>query len=344
MSDNTEINLLSRLKADDRMALQHLFEDHYEMVCQSIYRFVPDASTAEDLAQEVFLRFWEKRHKIEINSSLGAYIRRMAINEGLGYLRRNKRWEQEAFEPGHEPGVDDSAEDKFLHGEMQENVTAAINQLPPKCRMVFQLSRYEELTYKEIADQMEISVKTVENQMGKALRVLREQLQQYLQLIMLFGLLWLSACQQPATASPPVHAEINSMQYAAFRLKPGTDLKAALQQWADLNDVDAAVILSAVGSLTDYAIRFANQPEASVGQGHFEITSMTGTLSKNGSHLHLTVADETGHCLGGHLMEGCRIYTTAEVVIGLLPDHEFLRVTDETYGYKELKVKKKEKN
>ncbi|MCI4648844.1 RNA polymerase sigma-70 factor [Phaeodactylibacter sp.] len=343
MSDNTEINLLSRLKADDRMALQHLFEDHYEMVCQSIYRFVPDASTAEDLAQEVFLRFWEKRHKIEINSSLGAYIRRMAINEGLGYLRRNKRWEQEAFEPGHEPGVDDSAEEQFLHEEMQANVTAAINQLPPKCRTVFQLSRYEELTYKEIAEQMDISVKTVENQMGKALRVLREKLQHYLQIALLFGLLWCTACQ-PAEAFPPLQHDTNLMEYTAFRLTPGMDLKGALQEWADTNDVEAAVILSAVGSLTDYAIRFANQSEASIGQGHFEITGMTGTLSKNGSHLHLTVADETGQCLGGHLMDGCRIYTTAEIVIGLLPDYEFLRVTDETYGYKELEVKKKKKN
>lgn len=185
MSNNTEINLITRLRADDRKALQHLFEDHYEMVCQSIYRFVPDTSTAEDLAQEVFLRFWEKRHKIEINSSIGAYIRRMAINEGLGYLRKNKRWEQEAFEPGHEPGVDDSAEDRFLHEEMQASVTAAINQLPPKCRTVFQLSRYEELTYREIAEQLDISIKTVENQMGKALKVLRVKLQHYLQVLLL---------------------------------------------------------------------------------------------------------------------------------------------------------------
>lgn len=185
------------------MALKQLFDDHYEMVCQSIYRFVPDTSTAEDLAQEVFLRFWEKRHKIQINSSVGAYIRRMAINEGLGYLRRNKRWEQTAFEPGDEPGVDDSAEEQFLHQEMQANVTAAINQLPPKCRMVFQLSRYEELTYREIADQMEISVKTVENQMGKALRVLRGKLQQYLQVILLVTLFWL-----------PVHQSADSLQLA----------------------------------------------------------------------------------------------------------------------------------
>lgn len=276
------------------------------MVCQSIYRFVPDTSTTEDLAQEVFLRFWEKRHKIEINSSVGAYIRRMAINEGLGYLRRNKRWQQEAFEPEHEPGVDHSAEEQFLHQEMKTRITTAINQLPPKCRMVFQLSRYEELTYREIADQMDISVKTVEHQMGKALRVLRGKLQQYLQLILLFSFLWVSGCQ-PAEAQPPSKQEINAMEYTTFRLKPGEDQKVALQDWVDDNEVEATLALSVVGSLTQYAIRFANQPEGSLGQGHFEITGMTGTLSKNGSHLHLAIADESGQCTGGHLMEGCRI-------------------------------------
>lgn len=325
MSNNTELNLISRLKANDRMALQHLFEDHYEMVCQSIYRFVPDASTAEDLAQEVFLRFWEKRHKIEINSSLGAYIRRMAINEGLGYLRRNKRWEQEPFDPGHEPGVDDSAEERFLHKEMKASITAAINQLPPKCRVVFQLSRYEELTYKEIAEQMDISVKTVENQMGKALRVLRQKLQHYLQIALLFGLLWCTACQ-PVKALPLSNPETNIMEDTAFRLTPGIDLKVVLQEKAGTTEVEAAVIGSAVGNLPDYTIRFANQPETNRGQVHSEITGMTGTLYRHSSHLHLTIADEAGQCLGGHLMEGCGIYTTAEIVIGPLPDHQFLRV------------------
>ncbi len=194
MPDTNEIALLNRLRADDRTALRQMFDDHYEMVCRSIYRFVPDTSMAEDLAQDVFLRFWEKRHSIDINTSLPAYLRRMGVNEGLGYLRRNKRWEADAFEPGAEPGMDDSAEDHYLQAELQENVTAAINGLPPKCRMVFQLSRYEELTYKEIADQLEISVKTVENQMGKALRVLRQKLQGYLQLVALILCLAPLAC------------------------------------------------------------------------------------------------------------------------------------------------------
>jgi len=181
-------DILNRLQLDDRSALKELFEAYYPMVCQAIRRFVQDTSTCEDLAQEVFLRFWQKRNKINIDSNLPAYIRRMAINEALAYHRRNKRFQDEEFTPGMEHDTDPGAEEQYLHGELKDNITAAIDTLPPKCRMVFKLSRFEELTYKEIADKMDISVKTVENQMSKALRVLRERLHSYLNLFIL--ILW----------------------------------------------------------------------------------------------------------------------------------------------------------
>lgn len=133
MLDNIEINLFFCFKVDDWMVLQYFFEDYYEMVCQLIYCFVFDVSIVEDLVQEVFFWFWEKCYKIEINFFFGVYICCMAINEGLGYLCCNKCWEQEVFELGYEFGVDDSVEDKFFYGEMQENVIVVINQLFFKC-------------------------------------------------------------------------------------------------------------------------------------------------------------------------------------------------------------------
>jgi RNA polymerase sigma-70 factor (ECF subfamily) len=181
-------DILNRLQLDDRSALKELFEAFYPMVCQAIRRLVQDAATCEDLAQEVFLRFWQKRHKINIDSNLPAYLRRMAINEALAYHRRNKRYQEDEWVPGIEPDAEPGAEEQYLHGELKENITAAVDSLPPKCRMVFQLSRYEELTYREIADKMGISVKTVENQMSKALRTLRDKLQAYLNLLLF--LLW----------------------------------------------------------------------------------------------------------------------------------------------------------
>lgn len=146
-----------------------------------MYRIVRDQATVEDLAQNVFIRFWEKRHQINITTSVGAYLNRMGINEALAYLRKNKRYTIEELTPQTHPGGKvDSSEQAFLHTELQEQIKVAIDKLPPRCRLVFQLSRYEELTYKEIGEKLEISVKTVENQMGKALRVLREELKGYL--------------------------------------------------------------------------------------------------------------------------------------------------------------------
>jgi len=134
----------------------------------------------EDLAQNVFIRLWEKRHKINITSSLGAYLRRMAINEALGHLRKNKNVHIEKLTPITPQKETENTETNYLHQELQEQIAAAIDTLPPKCRRVFQLSRYEGLTYREIAEKLGISVKTVENQMGKALRVLREKMKGYL--------------------------------------------------------------------------------------------------------------------------------------------------------------------
>lgn len=173
-------DILARLKADDRNALQEIFNSYYPVVCKVIIRYVRDKSLTEDLAQEVFIRFWNKRHKIEINSSLGAYLKRMGVNEALGHLRSNKHFETDEFTLDSIKEVDESAEEQFLYGELKNHITTAINGLPPKCQTVFKMSRYDEMTYKEISAALGISIKTVENQMGKALRVLRSNLKQYI--------------------------------------------------------------------------------------------------------------------------------------------------------------------
>jgi predicted DNA-binding protein with PD1-like motif len=102
----------------------------------------------------------------------------------------------------------------------------------------------------------------------------------------------------------------------AFRLQPGQDLKTSLDSFVQTHQLEAAWIQTAVGSLTDYHIRFANQPNGAKDSGHFEIVSLVGTLSINGSHIHMAVSDSTGKTIGGHLLEGNKIYTTAEIVIG----------------------------
>lgn len=133
----------------------------------------------------------------------------------------------------------------------------------------------------------------------------------------------------------------SSLVCYALRLQPGDDLRQQLLAFAAAQGIEAGAVLTCVGSLTEVSLRLANQAEASHYHGHFEIVSLVGTLSKSGgAHLHLSVSDSTGHTIGGHLLDGCRIYTTAELVLGALPGLQFTRDTDPTFGYKELVVKR----
>lgn len=175
--------ILTRLRASDKAALQELFHTYYPNVCASIHRIIKDRDTVEDLAQEVFIRFWEKRTQLEIKTSIKAYLHRMGINEALGYLRKQKRYQIEEYDVNTSTELDRSSEEQFLHSELKDQVSAVVDTLPPKCKLVFQLSRYEELSYKEIAEKLDISVKTVENQMSKALKVLRKGLASYLHVL-----------------------------------------------------------------------------------------------------------------------------------------------------------------
>jgi predicted DNA-binding protein with PD1-like motif len=128
----------------------------------------------------------------------------------------------------------------------------------------------------------------------------------------------------------------------AMRLKPGADLRRELQAFAEREGIEAGWIATCAGSLTHYNIRFANQPNGSTGDGHFEIVSLSGTLSKNGSHIHISISDSTGRTIGGHLLEDNRIYTTAEIVVQEDTELKFTREKDGTTPWEELQVKKRD--
>jgi uncharacterized protein len=127
-----------------------------------------------------------------------------------------------------------------------------------------------------------------------------------------------------------------------FRLKPGQDLKQEIENYAKAHHLQAGYVITCAGSLTQYHLRYANQPEGVKGTGHFEIVSLTGTVSVNGCHLHASIADSTGRVTGGHLLEGNLIYTTAEIVLGESDAHIFTREKDGTTPWDELQVKEKE--
>jgi predicted DNA-binding protein with PD1-like motif len=127
----------------------------------------------------------------------------------------------------------------------------------------------------------------------------------------------------------------------AFRLKPGEDLKEGIERVVNDNKISAGWIAAAVGSLTEFAIRFANQPDISTGKGHFEIVSLSGTVSIYGSHLHISISDSTGHTIGGHLASGSKVYTTAEIIIQSAGQYEFKREKDGTTPWEELQIREK---
>ena len=131
------------------------------------------------------------------------------------------------------------------------------------------------------------------------------------------------------------------MKTFAIRLLPGQDLKVELLAFSKRQGLQAACILTCVGSLTKTALRMAGRDFIRTWEEKMEILSLSGTLSAEGAHLHLGIANGDGQAFGGHLVEGCLVYTTAEIVLGELEDVKFLRVVDPATGYKELEIGKR---
>jgi predicted DNA-binding protein with PD1-like motif len=130
--------------------------------------------------------------------------------------------------------------------------------------------------------------------------------------------------------------ESRAVRVIALRLKPGEDLKQRLVAIAKERRLHAGFVMSAVGSLKRAAIRLADQPNATRFEGKFEIVALSGTISEEGCHLHIALSDSTGKTIGGHLVDGCEIYTTAEIVLGEAEGLRFSREVDPGTGYREL--------
>jgi RNA polymerase sigma-70 factor, ECF subfamily len=175
-TNSTDENLLAAIKSGDEGAFQFLFEKHYKSLCYAAYKVYPDEHKSKDFAQEVFLTLWRKRNKVEIHTSLQAFLRRAVVNKAIDYIRAQRLNFEE---------VPDTAEEQMGNNEgvefneMKDLIHHTATQLPERCRMVFFLSRFEELSHKEIAARLDISEKTVENQITKALKLMRKALSDY---------------------------------------------------------------------------------------------------------------------------------------------------------------------
>jgi predicted DNA-binding protein with PD1-like motif len=129
------------------------------------------------------------------------------------------------------------------------------------------------------------------------------------------------------------------MKAYSVRLLPNSDLKNQIVNFCSESQISAGVILSSVGSLKIAILRLSDTKVGTAFQGPFEILSLNGTLSENGVHLHLCISDAQGKTFGGHLIEGCLIHTTCELIIGEIPNTTFTRELDPQTNYMELKIK-----
>jgi len=176
IADTAEQDWLIALKAGDEAALRSIFDRHYSRLLGDIYRIVPDEDTCQDLAQEVFVELWRKRSDLDIHTSLRAYLRRAAVNRALNHLKTSRRFVLEETDQLSQAADTSSADigNKAEQESLEAALHAAIATLPEKCRVVFSLSRFEHMSHREISEKLGISIKTIENQITKAMKTLRE--------------------------------------------------------------------------------------------------------------------------------------------------------------------------
>ncbi|HTL09798.1 MAG TPA: RNA polymerase sigma-70 factor [Chitinophagaceae bacterium] len=178
-----QVTAATRLSADK--AFEQLYKSSFKGLCTYAYTIVKDEANAEEIVQQVFFTIWDKKNRFDFDLPLTAYLYRAVHNASLNHLKHQKvrtgaepeiasQWKQ-AAEP---------ADKKTIHKELEQRLSTALNELPAQCRIIFQLSRFEYLKYHEIARELGLSAKTVENQMGKALRLMRSKLADLLPLLL----------------------------------------------------------------------------------------------------------------------------------------------------------------
>jgi RNA polymerase sigma-70 factor (ECF subfamily) len=170
-----------QLKEGNRKLFDDLFSDYYVNLCRFAYTYVKNSETAEEIVQEMFISIWEQRHELNITTSVRTFLYTSIKNRALNYIRNHKTRANHEDEFANEQASRVSYMVDFCEREeLQHLIEQAINELPEQCRIIFEKSREQNLTYKEIAQELNISPKTVENQMSIALKKLRSKLMPYL--------------------------------------------------------------------------------------------------------------------------------------------------------------------
>lgn len=184
--DDYDLLMVSVVVNDDEAAYYKLFNLFYTPLCVYAFRYIKSLQVREDLVQDVFLKLWRDRKSIRITSSIRTYLLVATRNHCLNYIRRKEL--EQSYEQSiiNEFAEDSSSEELYSLVELQGMIDKAIANLPEKYRIVFEMNRFRNLTYREIAEIQGISVKTVEAHMSKALAILRVELKDYFVLLFIF--------------------------------------------------------------------------------------------------------------------------------------------------------------
>ncbi|NIJ55568.1 RNA polymerase sigma-70 factor [Dyadobacter arcticus] len=178
-------NLFGRVVATgDYYAFRELFTNHYRSLCNYAMRVVVTREIAEEVVSDVFVKLWKNREQIEVHTSFQAYIYRAVRNQALDYLklrvhRQNERESLESVQWNLSHADHFSPVEELSFNEFYAHIEGCIQALPRQCQLIFRLSREEGLRYRDIAERLKISVKTVETQMSRALKVLRERVPEH---------------------------------------------------------------------------------------------------------------------------------------------------------------------
>ncbi|MEO8885802.1 MAG: RNA polymerase sigma-70 factor [Mucilaginibacter sp.] len=183
-SDFLDKQLVDLIKQDNLEAFNEIYKRHWKKLYAAAFKRLKNKELAEEVVQEIFARLWFRRHSLVITTELGGYLHSSAAHIVIDYYRKELIKEKYQHSLQHNYGYDNSTEEEIVLKDLQHTIDEEVKHLPVKCRLVYELSRVEHKTNKEIAYSLGISEKTVENHLTKALKRLRLGLTEYYLLIL----------------------------------------------------------------------------------------------------------------------------------------------------------------
>jgi len=172
-----DTDITRRIRQGDKGQFELLFRSSYISLVRYAKTLIKDHDTAEEIVQDLFFRLWQNKEKLKIESSLNGYLFRSVHNRCLHYIEHNRVVERHAEEMAYQqPESQESPSDILHYKELQAKIASILERLPERCGKIFYMSRFEGLKYTEIAEKLSVSIKTVESNMGRALKEFRKEL------------------------------------------------------------------------------------------------------------------------------------------------------------------------